>query len=199
MSETSIITITLSDTAGGGSTSWNVSDMMMTWVRITNTSRRSRGQSCHYYRAEGEDVDNVMTMILKVCLIIYYFVTIIIIIIITHREITVSGVVPKCNSDNTTPDRAWSIERRSLFEAERVCSRCRRGRGSKYARFELHPTSGSKDMYNKLILFRVRVPPCTIHYWNYTRLVLPLVLPMFYWIVWCVADWFEWGNFCYYV
>ena len=200
MSETSIITITLSDTAGGGSTSWNVSDMMMTWVRITNTSRRSRGQSCHYCRAEGEDVDNVMTMILKVCLIIYYFVTIIIIIIIiTHREITISGVVPKCNSDNTTPDRAWSIERRSLFEAERVCSRCRRGRGSKYARFELHPTSGSKDMYNKLILFRVRVPPCTIHYWNYTRLVLPLVLPMFYWIVWCVADWFEWGNFCYYV
>ena len=142
----------------------------------------------------------MMTTILKVCLIIYYFVTIIIIIIIiTHREITISGVVPKCNSDNTTPDRAWSIERRSLFEAERVCSRCRRGRGSKYARFELHPTSGSKDMYNKLILFRVRVPPCTIHYWNYTRLVLPLVLPMFYWIVWCVADWFEWGNFCYYV
>ena len=50
----------------------------------------------------------MMTMILKVCLIIYYFVTIIIIIIIiiTHREITISGVVPKCNSDNTTPDRA---------------------------------------------------------------------------------------------
>ena len=47
--------------------------------------------------------------------------------------------------------------------------------------------------------FVVRVPPCTIHHWNYTRLVLPLVQPMFYWIVWCVADWFEWGNFCYHV
>ena len=68
----------------------------------------------------------MMTTILKVCLIIYYFVTIIIIIIIiiiTHREITISGVVPKLESDNTTPSLTRSFKRRSLFGAQSGCNR----------------------------------------------------------------------------
>ena len=70
------------------------------------------------------------TMILKVCLIfllfvIHYFVTIIIfiIVIITHREITISGVVSNLESDNTTPSLTRSFERRSLFGAQSGCNR----------------------------------------------------------------------------
>ena len=69
----------------------------------------------------------MMTMILlMVCLIfllfvIYYFVTII--IIITHREITISGVVPKLESDNTTPSLTWSFKKRSLFDVDYGCNR----------------------------------------------------------------------------
>ena len=83
----------------------------------------------HYWRAEGEDVDNDdndndiegMSDILIVCYHYYYFV--IIIIIITHREITISGVVPKLKSDNTTPSLARSFKRRSLFDVDCECNR----------------------------------------------------------------------------
>jgi hypothetical protein len=88
----------------------------------------------------------MMTMILKVCLIIYYFVTII--IIVTYREITISGVVPKCKSDNTTPSLARSFERRLLFEANSGCNRWRMTRGSRCARFEVRTVVGREDMYN---------------------------------------------------
>ena len=50
-------------------------------------------------------------------------IIIIIFIIITHREITISGVVSNLESDNATPYRAWTFERRSLFEVETVCNR----------------------------------------------------------------------------
>ena len=94
----------------------------------------------------------MMTMILKVCLIIYYFVTIIIIIIITYREITISGVVPKCKSDNTTPSLTRPFERRSLFHADYGCNGWRMMRGSQCAKFEVHTVDGREDINNLLLL-----------------------------------------------
>ena len=101
----------------------------------------------------------MMTMILKVCLIfllfvIHYFVTIIIfiIVIITHREITISGVVSNLESDNTTPSLTRSFERRSSFGAQSGCNRERRVRGSRCARFEVHTVVGREDIYNILLL-----------------------------------------------
>ena len=98
-------------------------------------------------------------MILKVCLIfllfvIHYFVTIIIfiIVIITHREITISGVVSNLESDNTTPSLTRSFERRSSFGAQSGCNRERRVRGSRCARFEVHTVVGREDMSNLLLL-----------------------------------------------
>ena len=72
-----------------------------------------RAETNHYWRAEGEDVDNNDDNdIIKGTSDNLYFVTItiiIIIIIMTHREITISGVVPKLKSDNTTPSLTRSF------------------------------------------------------------------------------------------
>ena len=85
-----------------------------------------RAETNHYCRAEGEDVDNDdddndiegMSDILIVCYHYHYYY-----FIITYREITISGVVPKLESDNTTPSLAWSFKRRSLFGAQSGCNR----------------------------------------------------------------------------
>ena len=52
-----------------------------------------------------------------------------------------------------------TVSERLLLWAERGCIRCRRPRGSKCTRFELHPTSGREDMYNNLLL---NAPPWTV-------------------------------------
>ena len=102
---------------------------------------------------DDNDIKEGMSDILIVChlfilllpLLFYFYY-------ITHREITISGVVPKLKSDKTTPDRAWTFERRSLFDVETVCNRCRRTRGSRCARFEVHTMVGREDTYNSLLL-----------------------------------------------
>ena len=108
-------------------------------------------------------------ILLMVCLIfllfdIYYFV--IIIIIITHREITISGVVPKLESDNTTPSLTRSFKRRSLFDVQSGCIRQRRVRGSQCARFEIRTVGGREDIYNTLLLILLQGGDAL---WNITR------------------------------
>ena len=61
-----------------------------------------------------------MSDILTVCNLLY---CVIIFIIITYREITISGVVPKLKSDNTTPSLTRSFKRRSLFDVDCGCNR----------------------------------------------------------------------------
>ena len=116
----------------------------------------------------------------------YYF------FIITYREIAISGVVPKCKSDNTTPDRAWSIERRSLFEAESGCNGRGRRWGSQPATFQLYWGSRRGVMYNKLTSVCLKGPPLhvppigIVPIW-YCQVVLVMLLDR------TRQNWFEWG------
>ena len=56
------------------------------------------------------------------CYHFYYFLLLLLpVMSITHREITISGVVPKLESYKTTPSLTRSFERRSLFGAQSGC------------------------------------------------------------------------------
>ena len=79
-----------------------------------------RAETNHYWRAVGEDAVNNDDNDVKG--MFYYFVTIII-TIIAYREITISGVVPKLESDNTTPSPTRSFKRSSLFDVDCGCNR----------------------------------------------------------------------------
>ena len=103
-------------------------------------SRRAETNDVCYCRAEGEDMDNndddndIEGMSDN-------FITLLpLLLFITYREITISGVVPKLKSDNTTPSLTRSFKRRSLFDVDCGCNRCRRARGSKCTRFRVNRT-----------------------------------------------------------
>ena len=54
---------------------------------------------------------------------LFILLPLLLLFIITHREITISGVVSNLESDNTTPSLTRSFKRRSLFGAQSGCNR----------------------------------------------------------------------------
>ena len=145
------------DTAGGGSTSWNGSDMM-TWVRSTNSRGVAEANRVVTGEPLGEAVDVMTVNGLTIIVTMYYYCYFWWVYQVTCLFVTISGGVSKSDSDKITPDRAWTFQRGSLFELVRVCNRCRRTRGSRCARFELNQASWREDMYN------IR-GTWTFHYW----------------------------------
>ena len=83
---------------------------------------------------------------------LFILLPLLLLFIITHREITISGVVSNLESDNTTPSLTRSFKRRSSFGAQSGCNRCRMTRGSRCARFEVHTIVRGEDMSNLLLL-----------------------------------------------
>ena len=54
---------------------------------------------------------------------LFILLPLLLLFIITHREITISGVVSNLESDNTTPSLTRSFKRRSSFGAQSGCNR----------------------------------------------------------------------------